>query len=161
MTAQSTEKLIYKGKNYSMCTQPLDDYFNICNIKFEPKIICSALWRGYIGSWEIINDRLYLTGIQGNTHNYGKLKLTTFFPNFSERVFAHWYSGVIRLPVGKMLEYEHVGYGSTYEKDILIEVSKGVVINEEAQVNGISDDDEASEGYGVAAMTILSNEKGK
>ena len=159
MTAQISENLLYKGKDYSMCTQPLDVYLNICDIKFESTTRCTALWRGYVGSWEIIDDRLYLIGISGDTHEYGELKLTTFFPSFPERVFAHWYNGTIRLPDGKMLEYVHMGYGSTYEKDILIEIKKGVVVKEEIKINGISNDENASEGYGVAAMTCFANNK--
>ncbi|MGH8560276.1 MAG: hypothetical protein ACRESZ_23055 [Methylococcales bacterium] len=36
--------------------------------------------------------------------------LATIFP---DKVFAHWDSGTIRIPRGKMLEYGHMGYGST------------------------------------------------
>jgi hypothetical protein len=42
-------------------------------------------------------------------------------------VFAHWYCGTIRAPQGKLLKYEHGGYASEYERDLLIRVRKGIV----------------------------------
>lgn len=50
-----------------------------------------------------------------------------FSPGFPDRVFAHWYSGQVRLPMGQQLEYEHGGYASTYEQDLLIDFDQGVV----------------------------------
>ena len=59
-------------------------------------------------------------------------------PEYPERVFAHWYSGVLRIPQGELLEYVHAGYGSIYEKDLLIDVENGVVINTSTRVNSNS-----------------------
>ena len=60
MTAQIAERLHYQGEDVAMCTNPLSDYFAMggVNPRFESN--CTALWRGYVGSWEIVNDRLYL-----------------------------------------------------------------------------------------------------
>lgn len=59
MTAQISEKLLFEGEKHAMCTNPLGDY---CALGGElPRFAsnCTALWRGYVGTWEIINDRLY------------------------------------------------------------------------------------------------------
>ena len=65
MTAQIAERLRYQGEDVAMCTNPLSDYFAMggVNPRFESN--CTALWRGYVGSWEIVNDRLYLIGLNG------------------------------------------------------------------------------------------------
>ena len=121
MTAQISEKLFFEGEKHAMCTNPLGDY---CALGGElPRFAsnCTALWRGYVGTWEIINDRLYLIELHGELESGQDADLETVFPGYGERVFAHWYSGVIRLPQGKMLEYIHMGYGSTYERDLLLE----------------------------------------
>ena len=39
-----------------------------------------------------------------------------------------WYSGTIRLPQGKLLNYVHGGYGSTYEQDVLLHIEQGVLV---------------------------------
>jgi hypothetical protein len=50
------------------------------------------------------------------------------FPN-QKKVFAEWFSGEIKIPQGKMLHYEHMGYISIFEKDLFLEFKKGVLYN--------------------------------
>jgi hypothetical protein len=89
---------------------------------------CTALWRGYIGTWEVLGDRLYLVAIHKLVLNGpGTNFLETVFPGYPDRVFAHWYSGTLRIPQGNTLKYVHMGYQSTYERDMLIEVERGVI----------------------------------
>src|SRR5690606_1599815 len=117
-------------------------------------VVCTALWRGYTGDWEIVDERLYLVGLQGSLEDGTEASVATFFPEFPDRVFAHWFSGTIRVPQGKMLEYLHHGYGSTYERDLLLELDHGVVTSTTVRHNGTSEDDDAPEGYEVAAMIV-------
>jgi hypothetical protein len=49
-----------------------------------------------------------------------------------------------------------MGYGSKYERDILIRLEKGVVTATEVRTNGRSEDQDAPEGYGIGAMTVFS-----
>lgn len=59
MTAQIAEELKFEGEVHAMCTNPLNDYSALGGEL--PRFVsrCTALWRGYVGTWEIINDRLY------------------------------------------------------------------------------------------------------
>jgi len=65
MTAQIGEKLKFEGRELSMCSEPLGDYFVFSGIDPELEFTCTALWRGYVGTWEIRDDRLYLIGLKG------------------------------------------------------------------------------------------------
>lgn len=159
MTAQIGEKLIYEGKELTMCNEPLNSYFRLGGIKPEFESICTALWRGYVGTWEIINDRLYLVELSGKLSKGLTASLATVFPVYPDRVFAHWYSGCLRIPDGKLLEYVHMGYGSTYERDLIINIKKGVIIGKEFINKGESENTDGSEGYGVGAFTMLSGSK--
>lgn len=159
MTAQIGEKLHYEGHYVTMCTEPLNDYFFFAGIESKFKSNCTALWRGYVGLWEIKDGRLYLIGLRGTMEDGTEASLETIFPIFPERVFAHWYSGIIRVPQGKRLEYVHMGYGSTYEEDLLIDVVKGVVTTTNVRHNGESDEPDTKEGYGVGAMTVFPHTK--
>jgi len=43
---------------------------------------------------------------------------------------ADWFTGKLVIPQGKLVEYVHVGYASTYERYILIGIENGNVVNE-------------------------------
>ena len=77
------------------------------------------------------------------------------FPDYPERVFAHWYSGTIRVPQGRQIEYVHMGFGSTYESDLFIDLERGVVVATKIRHNGTVEGEGGPEGYGVGAMTIF------
>jgi len=154
MTAQIAERLRYQGEDVEMCTNPLDDYFAMGGFNPRFEALCTALWRGYVGSWDIVNDRLYLIGLDGTLEDGTDASLATIFPGFPERVFAHWYSGTIRIPRGKQLEYVHMGYGSTFERDLFLDVERGVVVTTRVRHNGTADSD-APMAYEPGAMTVF------
>ena len=157
MTAQFGEKLHYEGREVSMCSEPLGDYFALAGIEPDFDANCTALWRGYVGTWEILGGRLYLIGLSGTLKSGAAADLATLFPGFPDRVFAHWYSGELRVPEGKILKYVHGGYGSTYESDLFISIDKGVVTKTRVRRNGTSTDPKAPVGYGPGAMTVFAN----
>jgi hypothetical protein len=109
--------------------------------------VCRAL--------EIIADRLYLIGLQGTLKDGTEASLATLFPGFPTRVFAHWYSGSLRIPQGGQIEYVHMGYGSRYERDLFLEAERGVVVTTRVRNNGQAASKEAPQGYGVGAMTVF------
>jgi hypothetical protein len=45
----------------------------------------------------------------------------------ADPVMANWYSGTLKVPDGRLLKYVHAGYGSKYQKEHRIVVSKGIV----------------------------------
>ena len=135
MTAQIGEKLIYQGKEHQMAAEPLSGYWALGgpNPNFEMR--STALWRGYIGTWSIIDNRLYLVGIDANYVDGREYTLETLFPGYPERVFAHWFSGRLRLPQGEIIHYVHAGYGSVYETELFLDFEDGVLIGEELKNN--------------------------
>ncbi len=164
MTAQFHERLIWNGEEYGMASEPLELYLRRIKNRIEFVFCNTACWRGYEGTWEIIDDRLYLIDLQGEAlvtdmdkYNEEKKKaeefyrngmltqeekikllhevksvlmenvnasVSTIFPG-QEKVFAEWFTGELRLPQGKMLEYVHMGYQSVYEKDVYLEFKSG------------------------------------
>jgi hypothetical protein len=155
MTAQIPETLRYEGENVPMCTEPLETYFEMGGEKPDFEKPSTALSRGYIGKWEIVQDRLYLIGLEAWLEDEREITLEAFFPGFPDRVFAHWFSGEIRLPRGKCLQYVHGGYGSIYEEDILLDVQKGVVVTRTVRRNGTAPPDAGRSGYRISAMTVF------
>lgn len=159
MTAQIAERLLYQGQTWSMCTNPLNDYFAFGGVSPGFRWDCTALWRGYAGLWEIQNDRLYLLELNGTLQDGSAASLATVFPDFPERVFAHWYSGTLRIPQGKQLKYVHMGYGSTYEQDLLLEIERGVLVATHVNHNGTTESGRVGAGYQVGAMTVFPTDR--
>jgi hypothetical protein len=141
MTAQIGERIRYKGKNHTMAAEPFGIYLEKHGI--QTVSWSTANWRGYHGEWKIKNGRLFLVAISAyipqKTSKDGHLLqsdedcslvgLDYFFPGRKE-VFAEWFSGEIRIPIGKMLAYIHMGYESIFEKDLIIEFKEGIKISE-------------------------------
>ena len=136
MTAQASERLIYGGKDIRLCTNPLSLYLKQTGIKFESP--STACWRGYIGTWEIIEsagvERLYLVELSAHRSYEEIVGVSDIFPGF-DRVFAHWFTGELRCPQGELLNYVHGGYASTYEYDLLMDFKQGVLVNTHARHN--------------------------
>lgn len=138
-TAQSPDILYYNGVEYGLSANPLQPYLEL-NPEVMPRgnVISSANWRGYIATWEIKDKKLYLkdvtvtfhSDLKGDQDEYKeKSVLRDLFPSGNE-VLADWYKGLLVIPLGEMVEYVHMGYGSTFEKYLLIQVENGVVVKE-------------------------------
>ena len=158
MTAQIGENLSYEGPCRNDVELTIALVFRTGRHRKGFEANCTALWRGYVGTWEIRDGRLYLAGLDGTLQDGSRATVATFFPDYPDRVFAHWYSGTLRVPQGKLLDYVHGGYGSTYEDDLLITIEKGMVSGTDVCHNGKSDDPDSVEGYGIGAMTIFPHE---
>lgn len=119
MTAQCGEKLILDGEKTSMdFCPPIPDSPEVI-VRAEDDFSCSntACWRGYVGTWKIEDGKFYLTDLKGSIHMAKK-----------EPVFAEWFTGVLRVPQGKLLKYVHMGFGSIYEREIHIKIENGVIV---------------------------------
>ena len=139
-TAQFPDILIYKGKTEHIFTNPLEQYLKqnqLDNKKiFKPS--CSACWRGYIATWEIRDRYLYLVKLEdGNCgDNPKEIPLRRVFPKLkSKSIKALWYSGKIRVPQGKIVQYFHMGYASKYEKDLFLLFRDGKLLEEKVVDN--------------------------
>lgn len=99
-TIQIPDKLFYGGKEYTMNNFYLENYFND-NPGTKPnfEISITALWRGYVATFEIENDKLYLTGVEIlDFEEDGRLKwksvMNDIFPG-SGKVKAEWFTGIL------------------------------------------------------------------
>ena len=144
MTIQSSETLLYKGEEFELFTEPLDGLFEKLLPNYEPKMISTACWRGYLGTWSIENNKLYLIKIESvrNEDEESDLCLSDLFPEAKEKVFAIWFNGTLRCPLGDMIEYVHGGYCSTFEQDLQIKIKNGFVKSEKVIKNKIATRDE-------------------
>ncbi len=153
MTAQIPEKLLLNGVTLTLCSEPLDSYF-ATHGQPDFAVNCTALWRGYVGIWEIRDARLFLIGIEAEYQNGTPASLASLFPGEAERIYARWFTGTLRCPRGGELEYVHMGYGSIYEEDLLLRIEQGSLVGQEVRVNGTAAYN-ARQGFRPAAFTTF------
>jgi len=134
MTAQAMDLLILNGEEVYMATEPFAQYLNKYKKRptFFPKD--SGCSRGYYSTWEVKDEKLFLTGFEGRIVDFDKsiycdVSVNSFFPNQKE-VFADWFTGEIRVPKGELLDYIHGGYLSRYEYDLFLDFRNGMLIGQ-------------------------------
>lgn len=132
MTAQIGEILNYDNQEMYINTEPLCSYLHDNKINWKSVGINTGCWRGYYGQWEIKEKKLMLTKLDIFSKEGPNNELGFLFPGKSE-VFADWFTGLIVIPKGKLLEYVHMGYDSVYEEQIELGFEKGILKREEVK----------------------------
>lgn len=137
MTAQIPDTILIDGQAHELFSEPLNAYYSDApRPNFIPQ--STANWRGYIGTWEVRDGRLYLIGVAAEICNLPliwdcpkdqrrKVGLVDLFPQQGGAILADWFSGTLRVPIGGQLQYRHMGYESVYEFDLLLTIEKGAV----------------------------------
>ena len=128
MTAQIPETLWIDGERHALCTEPLEAYFRGPGSRPEFQAPHTACWRGYVGQWELKDDKLYLRRLNGTLADGKTVTLKTIFPKGPYPIFADWFTGVLNIPQGEMLEYIHMGYASIFEDELRLEFKRGVLV---------------------------------
>jgi hypothetical protein len=140
-TPQFSDRIIYKGTTeYGLISNPLEQYFELFPEKRLKPIefkhngyveisISSALHRGYIATFEIIDNQLYVKDIvmpHPGKEDYVSV-IHRLFPD-SESRKADWYSGFLLISYGELVRYTHMDYASLYESYKLLEIVNGELI---------------------------------
>jgi hypothetical protein len=139
-SAQQAERIEWHGKAYLLFTQPLEQRYP--DPRQRPSFMVAPLTRaadnarGYIGSWRLEDDRLYLVDIQawfckeGASAHADCRKVTVadlFGDGATGPVFADWFNGELTLPDGAPLRQAPLEYGSSYQRTIRITLKGGKV----------------------------------
>jgi hypothetical protein len=155
-TAQEPDLIIYKGDTLLLYACPLELYPNKELIKPKSlfgssgRFFTTGCWRGYVATWEIIDNKLYLTKIQNAgypiamrnvavSYNTGIEKdsigcefanLKALFPDRYEngKVKADWVNDKLISPQGELLYYIHDGFASIYERELEFTIENGILI---------------------------------
>jgi hypothetical protein len=129
MCIQKPERIRYEGEEYSTGSEPLRSYFTSKKVKPDFQLISTDLWRGYRGTWEIVDGHLDLIGLEAVLTNGSEEAMEALFPHSPNRVFANWFSGTIQIPYLSMYAYYHRRRASpdTQRSTLAIEIKNGVV----------------------------------
>jgi len=127
MTIQKNDRIYIDGKLYELLSTPLKAFFedNPDIPTFKGKM--PGCKRGYVATWRLRNNVLYLTGFQQVSPDIfiNANKVLT-----GPKIFAVWYKGILRIPVGPVIHHYSNG-AELHEREIRIYVEYGVVMNHE------------------------------
>ena len=142
-TPQIKDNIIYKGKKYILLHNfPMENYFKKYPDKTPPKgcyVSSTALWRGYVATYVIKENQLYLKdiGIQDGEKSNERGVYSTIWKSVMNEVFPNqklvkinWVTGLFVLPKGKGNHNVPYGAYSIYENYIVLELEKGVLKQE-------------------------------
>ena len=152
--AQTPEKIRLDGKEEQLMATPLEDFWSPAHPRPETLSQTSwSCWRGYIGIWEIIDNKLCLLRLERHeiwpkedTFQEQAIEIP-LKPLFGTEgpVSADWFSGVLRVARGDVLTQVNTGYASVYEEDLFLIVEHGkvtakrIVNNDIASITSESD----------------------
>ena len=116
-TAQYPDKIVYEGKEYELHTNPMEAYFAKHPDK-KPRngIVSSALWRGYVATFEFKTNSLVLKDIQIQVlKDTEDRKYDTSWKSVrgdvvpkGEELPVDWFTGILVLPHGTRVKYVHL-----------------------------------------------------
>jgi hypothetical protein len=90
----------------------------------------TSLHRGYIGYWELIDLKLYLTNIEGMIDTENPLRSEDIFNGTPVPIFAEWYTGSLILTRGNYIRIEG-SFNRIYELIEEILVKRGNLVKRE------------------------------
>lgn len=127
MTHQVSELLLFENEKKPLFVRPLDQFLK--SLPSRPAFVAwaTSCHRGYIGHWELKDDRLYLRRLEGYFGGRMACMLAAVFPDEPRPVFAQWYTGTLRIPFGEMMISHRLGYTHTYRDELRFKVRRGVV----------------------------------
>jgi len=116
MTAQIGDRFLWLGERHSLMGElPLPATRWGVAPRDDHSWMNTACWRGYVATWEVRGDEFLLTDLDGR------------FELLGGPIPAVWISGVLRLAAGPVQSYLHMGYSTTFEAVIELDVRRGRV----------------------------------
>lgn len=137
-TAQEPDIIMIDGQREELNTNPLVRYLvEHPNALPKSDVVSSSNWRGYVATWEDSDGELVLKRVDvtfsdpdstpDSWKTFKRDVTPELFPG-AQRIVATWYSGALVIPRGELVDYVHMGYGSTYERYLILKVKAGRIL---------------------------------
>ena len=137
MTAQAPELIFIDGRKERLYSNPLCAFLASHGIEL-PRSICppTNCWRGYFGTWEIRDRRLYLNSIRA-ANTYDEKHIRTMEDRFFRRIGAKsypvpatWFNDGLVIALGELLRYRHAGWSNWFERLRILNCVAGRVVRD-------------------------------
>jgi len=131
-TEQYGDKLIINNDTSWIEATPLEDYLEDKESRLFGDIFlegeCTGLWRGYVATWKIKNDSLFLVRIQLDYCSDKPIDYNISKEFNTDIAYAYWVNRTIRKPEGRFIQH---GYycDPIHEGEILYSFENGLLVN--------------------------------
>lgn len=139
MSAQISEIFIADGIEFEMHSDPLDRKLKRHRIRARDYVetYSTAGYRCYVGVWQIIEGRLYLTDLH-LINGYGiaplpealRAKLLAATRRRKFPILANWYTGPVSIATGDLLCPIHIYWESRFARRRIVHVRRGRVVRD-------------------------------
>lgn len=124
------DALVAHPFRYAIDIEPLAPYFALTGARTPFAGSPTGSGRGYAATWELRDGRLYLVAINGTRAGGGIGTLADLFPEYGNRVFAHWFCGTIvatrpRPTIGRVVLD---GIDANGPSTFAIEIERGIAL---------------------------------
>ena len=140
-TGQVPERIVVNGQLHELYSTPLAPLLERReDLEGSFPSWSTGCWRGYVGSWQVIGDRLELVAmthgddppwpgfrsddssdVTGREHD----ALPLLFGDRRPPFLATWYTGELRVPITARWSYVHMGFATTWERELVLDVVRG------------------------------------
>lgn len=127
MTAQLPDRIVIDGAEHVLLATPLDAF--LAQVEGVPELVAphTANWRGYLAQWRVVGDQLLLDDVRGWVGDGLEVGPDVVLPGVALPRPATWVHGSLRVGMGAVVRYVHGEFESRYEREMLLDVSGGVV----------------------------------
>lgn len=140
MTAQTPERIMLEGRPHALEADPLDPLAEAHDLCLgNPNYSSTGNYRGYIGTWELRGRQLFLSQLcWDDGWRNGEIAIDDEARNSLFRaarcedfpIHARWFSGVLRISLGRRLIYSHHGWSHWFERERVLHVRGGEVVRD-------------------------------
>ena len=114
---------------YEMYAEPFNSFLTKNNI--ELKFPGTACWRGYYGTWEIRDRKLFLTNIKAYL-NYNNIVGVEYFFSWKKCVLADWFTGTLNIKTRKIPYPFSVIESMKFLRELHVDIENGIIVGETA-----------------------------
>jgi hypothetical protein len=144
-TEQQADILLYKGQREIIFSTPLESLFAKGTQRPEwLKPTSTACLRGYVATWELSDNQLYLQKIVREEYDpanqsYRNVDITNrILPEETAPIKAIWVTDSLRIPKGAPIMRSHLGFETIYEKTLILRFEKGILMEENLLTNSMT-----------------------
>ena len=112
-----------------MYAEPFNSFLTKNNI--ELKFPSTACWRGYYGTWEIRDRKLFLTNIEAYL-DYNNIVGVEYFFSLKKFVLANWFTGTLNIKTRKIPYPFSVMESMKFLRELHVDIETGIIVGETA-----------------------------
>jgi len=134
-TDQVMDHVRFEGKDQFMVEVPLNSL--LARFPEDPDFEWQSTgnYKGYTAAWEVKDGALFLVSFEAKRDGK-EVPLDAILPGRKLPVLAEWYTGRVRIPMGRRIEHgSHWLYGAEFERVAVLHIERGKVVKAEELKN--------------------------